>query len=387
MYKALFIADAVQPTGFSRVLHSILEYLPKDLYDIHILGVNYYGDPHEYPYKIYPAYIGGDVYGYNRVQNFADQSFDLIFILNDIWIVGRYLEKIKESFKKFPKIVSYSPVDSLYPNPVWFNEYDIVSQVVTYTEYGKKAIEYESPYVDVEVIPHGVDTKYFHRLEGTKQELKGKIYPKRDDFLNSFIVLNANRNQPRKRHDLSMEAFKLFAEDKPLNVKYYHHAGLKDMGIDIIRKAQQLGIDGRIILTNAEQNTQKVPIEYLNLIYNATDVGVNTSLGEGWGLVSVEHAVTGAPQIVPDHSALPEVFGDIGLYEDTIANHTFETTCTVGRVPSAESIAEQFEKLYADQNLYNELSQKGIERFSSEEFSWKKISNTWNELFLKVLED
>jgi len=37
----------------------------------------------------------------------------------------------------------------------------------------------------------------------------------------------------------------------------------------------------------------------LNLLYNACDVGLNTASSEGWGMVSFEHAATGAAQIVP----------------------------------------------------------------------------------------
>ena len=44
----------------------------------------------------------------------------------------------------------------------------------------------------------------------------------------------------------------------------------------------------------------------LNLLYNACDVGITTSMGEGWGLVSFEHGAAGAAQIVPDHSAAPK---------------------------------------------------------------------------------
>jgi D-inositol-3-phosphate glycosyltransferase len=37
----------------------------------------------------------------------------------------------------------------------------------------------------------------------------------------------------------------------------------------------------------------------LNLLRNACDVGINTSMGEGWGLAGFEHGATGAAQIVP----------------------------------------------------------------------------------------
>jgi D-inositol-3-phosphate glycosyltransferase len=50
----------------------------------------------------------------------------------------------------------------------------------------------------------------------------------------------------------------------------------------------------------------------LNLLYNACDVGINTSMGEGWGLVSFEHGATGGAQIVPEHTACAELWADVG---------------------------------------------------------------------------
>lgn len=39
----------------------------------------------------------------------------------------------------------------------------------------------------------------------------------------SFLVLNANRNQKRKRIDITLKAFAALARDKPENVKLLLH--------------------------------------------------------------------------------------------------------------------------------------------------------------------
>jgi hypothetical protein len=38
----------------------------------------------------------------------------------------------------------------------------------------------------------------------------------------------------------------------------------------------------------------------INQLYNISDIGVNTSNGEGFGLCQLEHMYTGAPQLVTD---------------------------------------------------------------------------------------
>jgi D-inositol-3-phosphate glycosyltransferase len=135
------------------------------------------------------------------------------------------------------------------------------------------------------------------------------LYPndRFDEFMNSFIVFNGNRNQPRKKIEHTMWAFKEFSKDKD-DVKLYLHMGILDAGVNIVELASRYGFLNKLILTTLTPEIPNVPDERLNLIYNATDVGINTSMGEGWGLVNWEHGMAKKPQIVPDYSATKEVW-------------------------------------------------------------------------------
>ena len=59
---------------------------------------------------------------------------------------------------------------------------------------------------------------------------KKALLPDTPDFQDSFIVFNGNRNQPRKRIDITMKGFARFANGKPNNVKLYLHMGVEDAG-------------------------------------------------------------------------------------------------------------------------------------------------------------
>lgn len=388
----LVCGDGVTPTGFSRVLHSIVKYLPKEDYNIHWIAVNYYGDPHDYPYKIYPATLSNraDLYGFSRLPEFVDKNIDIIFILNDAWLVSVYLEYIKKFFKdKLPKIVVYTPVDAIDHDPDWYKDYDIVTRCVTYTEFGQQEIKFATKgSVNPLIIGHGTDSKDFYTLPISKKELRESYYPTRPDIYDdSFIILNANRNQPRKKVELSLRAFALFAENKPENVKFYYHGGYIDAGVDIIKLSARYGLNkgNRLILTSLIQGVQKVPTRVLNDIYNMCDIGVNTSLGEGWGLVSVEHAVTGAAQIVPMHSACRELFHDCGIMIKPTIPIVFETANTTGYMCTAEDIAKGYELLYTDRGLLKSVGQKAKDKFTSPKYSWENISKQWDELFKEVV--
>lgn len=388
--KGLFIGDMVAETGFSTVMHNIIKYI-RDDFEITGLGVNYHGDPHDFDFPIFPAQAGqGNIYGVDRACNLLNsRDFDFVFILNDAWVVSYYLDAFKKYVKKkLPKIVTYFPVDSRMHNKDWYRNFDIVSKTFTYTEFGKRVVNDPKcrPDLDVGIMPHGVDSnsfykKYADRLLARKQLFSSQ---KDEDLAESFIVLNANRNQPRKKLDITMAGFGLFAKNKPKNVMLYMHSGVRDAHVDLIKEAQRYDFEPRLVLTSLSSGIQRVSVEKLNLIYNACDVGINTSLGEGWGLTNVEHAVTEAVQIVPRHSACEELFSDCGLLMETVIDWTFDMSETVGRVTTPEEVARCLEVLYRDRGLREELSSKCRKKFIQPEYEWKNISLRWGEIFREV---
>jgi glycosyltransferase involved in cell wall biosynthesis len=384
--NGLFIGDLVTPTGFSRVLHGILKYLNQEKIDIYGLGVNYRGDPHNYPYKIFPAFLGGDPYGLNRIRQLIEAvKFDFIFILNDAWVIDKYLEVLKKAQSekvKIPRIIVYFPVDSEDHDPDWYKNFDIVETIITYTEFGKNVVKKAKPELNIMVLPHGIDSEDFYKKFTNRKDAKKYLFgEKQPDLIDSFIFLNANRNQPRKRLDITMKAFSYFAENKP-NVKLYMHCGVRDAAIDLPKLSMRYGIDNKLIITSLTLGVQAVSIEKLNNIYNACDVGVNTSMGEGWGLTSMEHAITGAPQVVGNHSSCAEVFSDCSITVNPKLSYTFDHIMTSGKLVDPIDVADAFEKIYSNKKLYKELSEKGIEKFTRPEYQWANISKKFEEIFL-----
>lgn len=410
--RILAIGDAVVTTGFARVMHGIFENLPRSRYEIHHLGVNYRGDPHDYKVKIYPAMLGGefsDIYGIKRIGPILDAvQPHLVFILNDIWVMPMYLKELEKYKDRGFKIVTYSPVDAKPLEWRWLTHFSNVDRMVLYTNFAKdvveKSIEVWRDTVGEEnviapetsVVPHGVDNNTFYPIKDIKDKsgnvilsgrlnAKRKIYPNEDDFINSFVVLNANRNQPRKRIDLTMEGFAKFAQDKPKNVKLYLHMGVEDMGWNVIWMAERLGIDSRLILSSNNPQMPQVTDERLNLIYNACDVGVNTSLGEGWGLVSFEHGATRAAQVVPNHSCQSEIWEDSAELIDIDRWYTTERILTEGGFVSTDDLADKLQRLYDDPKYLEEMSRKAYKLTKKSKFEWKNVSKKFDTIFKEVL--
>jgi len=389
--KVLFVSDLVAPTGFSTVAHNIIKYNLED-FDITGLGVNYKGDPHSYSFPIYPAMAGmqGNIYGLDRLCNILNQNkFDIVYILNDAWVVSYYLDAIKKNVtKELPKIVDYFPVDSQFHNKQWYKDFDIVSKAFTYTQFGVDVVKQCVPELEVGIIPHGVDSGTFKNLHNTKGESKfhllGKSVYDMGNPEELFFVLNANRNQPRKRLDITMEGFSLFAKGKPDTVRLYMHCGVRDSAVDVSYLSFRYGINERLIMTNLTPGIQRVSEERLNMIYNACDVGINTSMGEGWGLTNVEHAVTGAVQLVPRHSACEEIFNNCGILMETVTDYMFDNSQTVGKLVSPQEVARGLEILYKNKALRLELANKAIKKFTSPEYQWSDIAKKWGDVFREV---
>lgn len=387
--KLLWVGDVACSTGFARVSDAVLTRL-QDKYDIVVLGCNYHGAPrHGYSFPIYPATdrFRTAPFGEEMIREVVlKENPDVVFTINDVWIVNDQYSRIADLHQqnKF-KFVGYSPVDGLD----WFelfqsaNAYDAL---ISYTHFGAvemcKAGYKGTPFV----VPHGVDTKAFFPID--IMEARKAIGIPQD----KFIVFNGNRNQPRKRIDITIKGFADFAVGRP-DTLLYLHMGSKDMGYPIMpifkKEMEKRGINpgGRLILTSGDSPTlQSVPVEQLNVIYNTADVGVNTSFGEGWGLVSVEQAACGVPQIVPNHTSCKEIFEGFG---DLIDIEHVETCKDFGRdtfIPSAKHLSELLAKHYEDVSYREDKGNACYRRATIPEFQWDNIALEFGKIIDQVLE-
>ncbi len=388
MAKILYCGDCGAETGFGRVAQYLIRALAKE-HEIHVLAVNWAGDPNpmQEHCKMYPAMAyGSDPFGSHRIGELVQAiQPDLVFVVNDIWVAISLMDKIeplKESIGF--KTCIYTPIDSYGLFAELLPAVEKWDRLITYTQFGKAEIEkigYRKP---IEVVGHGTDFTKFFPLD--KQECRKALGIQED----AFIVFNGNRNQPRKRIDLTIKGFIKFAKDKP-DARLWLNMGKKDMGWDLAplfkRVARDEGYDptGKLILTSPHFSTHNcLPIEKLNQVYNAVDVGINTCIGEGWGLVNTEHAATGTAQVVPDHTSLKEIFDGV----PRIACHGSETDRNYGLerpLPEPESLAELLTAYYDDRSLLAEHGQWCYDRIHREAFTWPFIQKQMLDIVEGVL--
>ncbi|NES22129.1 MAG: glycosyltransferase [Symploca sp. SIO3E6] len=397
----LVIGAAVEPTGYARVVRSILERL-QARYEFHHFGFNYQGAPLNNGWKIYPNVRMGDIFG-------AEQLPDLLVKIRPqlVWIVHDYYmnsvhRKSWDKFKHQFKIVHYCPIDGTDASPRKFEDVEKLDRLVLFTQFGWNVVEsalaklaQEQPKLrlpSLDIIPHGIDSHLFrpcasnNNFYQSRQQARRQLFPQQPELQDAFIVLNANRNDSRKRVDITLEAFALFARNKPNNVKLYLHMEAQHRGYNVQKLAKQYGITDRLLLTTTEteQCSHYVSDEQLNLIYNACDVGLNTSTGEGWGLIPFEHGATGAAQIMPRHSACAELWEDVAILIDPVSSFYHPLEDVQHQIVSAQDVATALEDLYSQPELLRKKSEQAYALATSSKFQWDNIAQQWDQLFTEL---
>ena len=390
MARILYAGDVGVETGFGRVAQYLIPALAKE-HEVHALAVNWHGDPSPMQQycQMYPAMAHGtDPFGSHRIAELVQTiKPDLVFIINDIWVaISLYdrIEPLKE--KQEFKTCVYTPIDSYGLFPELLPAVDKWDKLITYTEFAKKEIELMGYTKPVGVVGHGTDFTKFFPMD--KKECRKALGVPED----VFIVFNGNRNQPRKRIDLTIKAFVEFALDKP-DARLWLNMGKKDMGWDIVplfkRVARDMGYDstGKLILTSPHFSTSNcLPVEQLNQVYNAADVGINTCLGEGWGLVATEHAATGVAQVVPDHTSLKEIFDGVRR----ISIESWETDRNYGLErgqPSPGDLANILDYYYHNREELQMAGEWCYERMQHAPFTWPYIQKQMLALIDEMLTD
>lgn len=255
---------------------------------------------------------------------------DIIIIFNDMVITSALAQTIltelsPEERAKF-KLVSY--MDQVYPyqKPHYIKVLNqFFDAVITFTPYWRTVVHSLGldPKKPCYVCPHGFDHELYYPIP---KALARTYFNVPED---AFVVLNLNRNQPRKRWDHTMMAF---AEVVKRQYELTKKALIdKEPTPRPVRLMIATAVDGYWNLPEVFENELRlrgVPMEYgqrclvsinkpqqlsdkdINILYNTCDIGLNTCEGEGFGLCQIEHAAVGHPQVAPSIGGLQDFLED-----------------------------------------------------------------------------
>ncbi len=384
MKNLLWLGDAVCPSGFAVATHNILETL-RHHYNVTVIGMNYNGDPHSYPYPIYLAGVGGDGFGVNRIAQIAVKcQADVIVVQQDGWNIPAYVQQLQkfEETRDIP-VVAAVAVDGKNFNGQWLRG---VKLAIFWTQFAldeARAGGYRGP---AQVITLGVDLDIYKPLD--KMAVRKTHDPALIDVVgneNNFIIGCVGRNQPRKRWDLTIKYFAKWIEDENIQNAwlYMHAAPTGDVSVNVIDLSRYYNCLDRTVYIEPPVFVGLTE-EQMCKTYNCFDVYISTTQGEGMGLPALEAMACGVPCLLPDWSA----FGDWARYAADLVPCTttrvdFPYQNVIGGVADEGKFIEGLDQLYRDTTHRKIVAQRSLDLAREDKFRWQNIG----EAYVRAIDD
>jgi len=163
-------------------------------------------------------------------------------------------------------------------------------------------------------VPLATDTDAFKPMDRAEARQKlGKVWNR--DLTDKFIIVMNAANKggwgpSRKGFYEALKAFTEFSRDVEDALLYIHTDILGVFGGEEIAAIVELvGCDAKKLMFPNQYDYQMGLLhnKYLNAMYNAADVFLSTSYGEGFGIPIIEAQAAGCPVIVTDCTAMTEL--------------------------------------------------------------------------------
>jgi glycosyltransferase involved in cell wall biosynthesis len=215
---------------------------------------------------------------------------------------------------------------------------------------------YGVPGERVQVVPHGVDARFFPRPASEVAEFK------RAHSLPDHFILFVGTLEPRKNLVKLIEAFSNL-QSRISNLKLILAGGKGWYYDQIFAAVERLDMQDEVIWAGY------VPTDDLPLWYNSADVFAFPSRYEGFGMPLLEAMACGTPVVTSNASSLPEVAGDAALL-----------------VPPDDvgALADALARTLTDADLRQALHAKGLARAAT--FTWEETARRTAAVYRHALE-
>jgi glycosyltransferase involved in cell wall biosynthesis len=183
----------------------------------------------------------------------------------------------------------------------------------------------------------------------------------------------------------------LWTDVQPLGREVYEGAvsmGVADVGVNLLPEIMELGLGEVVLWPDAKLVREGLPDwagpqgHDMVKLYNACDVLLGTTGGEGFFLPGIEAQATGKPIIVTDYASAPEICG-AGL---TIPPSDYAILNSPGTRYALADIDKTAEALTKIANADREKLAKKARAFA-ERFSWENVINQYWIPFLRQCEE
>lgn len=326
--------------------------------------------------RIYPLWrekIGQDILPFHAQHWDAD----LFISLYDLWPFDTdFAARLKVPW------APYFPQDSYPPCPTVVERAKQADYPIAMSKFGLESMAEQG--VDCALIPHGVDTTAYSPADKTAARKAVKNFCG-IDLEDKFVVLMVAANQSfpsRKAFPENLSGFARFHKDHPDSLLYLHTTrmprGQAWDGIELERLIHALGIQDAVTFTDEYRMAVGLPDDEMAKIYNAADVLLHASMGEGFGCSIIEGQSCGLPVITTDFSSMTELtFNGVKvkpLQESWIAINTWQALPPIAGIHQALNMV--FEQPAEDKRKAAQAARQRI----IQEYSWPVVVEQWRVL-------
>jgi glycosyltransferase involved in cell wall biosynthesis len=231
--------------------------------------------------------------------------------------------------------------------------------------------------LDCYYLPHAVNTNIYKPID--KLEAREKLKLPKDAFIIGTVAMNKGL-PARKNFAPMLEAFANFKR-RHTDAIYYLHTealGIDNQSFNIPEYANQLGLRmGKdIFLPDQYQKFMGYDDNWMSLMYSSLDVHLLASMGEGFGIPTLEAQACGCPVIVGDWTASGELCfaGQKIDKKDALRNYT--GLASYQYIPHTRQIERALE-LERDKPSNRERARRLAEEYSIENVAEKYLKPTF----------
>lgn len=390
MKKLLWIGDAAAGSGFGKASRYILDHLRRE-YEIGVLGINFRGDPPYPPYPVYPASAGGDILGFRRVGEVLNYvKPDVIVVQTNPWNVPQYRQALDTAKCLDKPVIGIIAVEGKNCNG---HDLNSLQRVIFWNEFSRMEAIRGGLLAQSGIVPLGVDLDVYS--PGDRQEARQQLglFNNPSFTGDPFIVCNINRNQSRKRLDLSIMYFAEWihggvpiGQRSPATRRiddaflYLHAVAGSTIRLDCDQLANYCGVIDRLILVEPKNVFAGTPEKGVVWGHRASNVGLSTSLGEGWGLNTMEGMACERAQIGGDYAAFGDWARD-GMYlvPCPVEGVMPDVQNMVGGIPDKAAVIAALEAFYHDPALCQEYGRQGRTLVEQPQYRWENLAQRFAE--------
>jgi glycosyltransferase involved in cell wall biosynthesis len=250
-------------------------------------------------YRGIPVYPGGmDGFGNDAVAPFVrDWRPDILLTLKDVWVYR------PQEWGAGVRWVPLVPVDH---DPIPFGIVQMLRQhayaTIAYAPFGQQQL-HDAGFAP-HYAPHVFDPAVLSPQD--KAEARQALGMPGDVFAVGMVAVNRGGVPSRKAWPQNLEGFAQFARQHPRARLYCHtHVGStgREGAVNLPALAESLGISDRISFVEQTAYDAGLPDSYMRAFYSAIDVLNAVSVGEGFGVPTLEAQACGTPVLIGDWTA------------------------------------------------------------------------------------